>query len=169
MSGSPSPEADPAQRLTVLEAIEAIKALKHRYFRACDAKDPVRFRACFVTEGAVLDYGELGVSDADGMAAVFESIALRRVDGKHVVLDMHHGMHPDITVHADGTASGQWTMQFRQVNLLDHTDTLSTGEYEDSYALEDGRWKIAASRFRRLWSITRPVDDTCRIGWYAAS
>ncbi|MEV0365971.1 nuclear transport factor 2 family protein [Nocardia fusca] len=169
MSGSPSPEADPAHRLTVLEAIEAIKALKHRYFRACDAKDPARFRACFVTEGAVLDYGELGVSDADGMAAVFESIALRQVDGKHVVLDMHHGMHPDITVHVDGTASGQWTMQFRQVNLLDHTDTLSTGEYEDSYVLEDGRWKIAASRFRRLWSITRPVDDTCRIGWYAAS
>jgi hypothetical protein len=60
-------------------------------------------------------------------------------------------------------------MQFRQVNLLDHTDTLSTGEYEDSYVLEDGRWKIAASRFRRLWSIARPIDDTCRIGWYAAS
>lgn len=133
MSGSPLPEAGPAHRLTVLEAIEAIKALDHRYFRACDAKDPTRFRACFVTDGAVLDYAELGVSDADGMAAVFDPIALRQVDGKHVVLDMHHGMH------------------------------------EDSYILEDGRWKIAASRFRRLWPITRPVDDTCRIGWYATS
>lgn len=166
MPGSPSPDADLAARIGLLEAIEAVKALKHRYFRACDAKDPARFRECFVTAGSVLDYGELGVSDADGMAAVFESIALRQVEGKHVVLDMHHGLHPDITVHADGTASGRWTLQFRQVNLLDHTDSLSTGEYDDSYVVEDGRWKIAVSRFRRIWSITRPVDETCRIGQY---
>ncbi|WP_327151800.1 nuclear transport factor 2 family protein [Nocardia sp. NBC_01329] len=168
MSGSPSPESELAQRITLLETVEAIKALKHRYFRACDAKDPARFRECFVAEGSVLDYGELGVSDADGMAAVFESIALRQVDGKHAVLDMHHGLHPDITVHADGTASGRWTLQFRQVNLLNDTDSLSTGEYEDSYVVEDGRWKIAVSRFRRIWSITRTVDETCRVGQYGA-
>ncbi|NUS93726.1 MAG: nuclear transport factor 2 family protein [Nocardia sp.] len=166
MPGSLSPDSDLARRITLLETIEAIKALKHRYFRACDAKDPVRFRECFVSQGSVLDYGELGVSDADGMASVFETIALRQVDGRHMVLDMHHGLHPDITVHADGTAAGRWTLQFRQVNLLDHTDSLSTGEYDDSYVLEDGRWKIAVSRFRRIWSITRPVDETCRIGRY---
>ncbi|MGW5382241.1 nuclear transport factor 2 family protein [Nocardia sp. NPDC003963] len=113
MSGSPLPESDLAQRITLLETVETPEALKHRYFRA-------------------------------------------------------HGLHPDISVHADGTASGQWTLQFRQVNLLDRTDTLSTGEYDDSYVVEDGRWKIAASRFRRIWSITRPVDGTCRIGQYGA-
>ncbi|NEW36934.1 nuclear transport factor 2 family protein, partial [Nocardia cyriacigeorgica] len=78
MSDSPSPvslDADLARRLARLEAVESIKALKHRYFRACDAKDPKGFRDCFIASGSALDYGELGAFDADGMAAIFESIA----------------------------------------------------------------------------------------------
>ncbi|MBF6090083.1 nuclear transport factor 2 family protein [Nocardia cyriacigeorgica] len=166
MSVSPSPEtldADLARRLARMEAVESIKALKHRYFRACDAKDPKGFRDCFIAAGSALDYGELGAFDADGMAAVFESIALKQVDGKHVILDMHHGLHPDITIIDDTTASGRWTLQFRQVNLVEKTETVSTGEYTDEYVIEDGTWKIATCRFDRIWSITRPIGDSCRV------
>lgn len=154
---------DIARQLARLAATESIIALKHRYFRACDAKDPVGFRDCFVAVGSVLDYGHLGVMDADGMAAVFASIALRQVDGKHTILDMHHGVHPDITVGEDGTASGRWTLRFRQVDLVERTETVATGEYTDEYRVQDGHWKIATCRFRQLWAITRPLDDACRI------
>ncbi|MFI5718064.1 nuclear transport factor 2 family protein [Nocardia sp. NPDC051750] len=166
MSPAPLPqseEADLAGRVARLEAVEAIKALKHRYLRACDAKDPKAFRDCFVAAGAAVDYGVLGSFDADGMAAVFEKIALQKVDGKNVILDMHHGTHPDITVHDETHASGQWTLKFRQVNLIENTETVITGEYDDEYVVENGRWKIAACRFQQYWSITRPVDDTCRV------
>ncbi|MEO3825704.1 nuclear transport factor 2 family protein [Actinomadura sp. B10D3] len=44
--------SDLAERIARLEAIEEIKALKHRYLRACDAKDPAAFRDCFVASGA---------------------------------------------------------------------------------------------------------------------
>lgn len=162
MTATPQPD-DAATHLARLAAIESITALKHRYFRACDAKDPEGFRDCFVAVGSALDYGELGAMDADGMAAVFASIALQQVDGKHAILDMHHGVHPDITVRADGTASGRWTLRFRQVNLIERTETVATGEYADEYRLEDGRWKIATCAFHRLWAITRPLDDACRI------
>ncbi|WP_189033893.1 nuclear transport factor 2 family protein [Nocardia rhizosphaerihabitans] len=162
MTATPQPD-DAATHLARLAAIESITALKHRYFRACDAKDPEGFRDCFVAVGSALDYGELGAMDADGMAAVFASIALQQVDGKHAILDMHHGVHPDITVRADGTASGRWTLRFRQVNLIERTETVATGEYADEYRLEDGRWKIATCTFHRLWAITRPLDDACRI------
>ncbi|MFC4377688.1 nuclear transport factor 2 family protein [Nocardia halotolerans] len=150
---------DPASRLARSAAVESITALKHRYFRACDAKDPVGFRDCFVAVGSALDYGTLGATDADGMAAVFASIALQQVDGAHAILDMHHGVHPDITVHDDGTASGQWTLRFRQVNLIEHTETVATGEYADEYRLEDGSWKIASCTFHQTWAITRSLDD----------
>ncbi|MGY0499070.1 nuclear transport factor 2 family protein [Nocardia sp. FBN12] len=156
---APAHSDDPARHLARLAAIESITALKHRYFRACDAKDPVGFRDCFVAVGSALDYGELGAMDADGMAAVFASIALQLVDGKHVILDMHHGMHPDITVREDGTASGRWTLRFRQVNLIEGTETVATGEYADEYRVEDGRWKIATCTFHQLWAITRPLGD----------
>ncbi|MFE3316879.1 nuclear transport factor 2 family protein [Nocardia sp. NPDC059195] len=160
---APSLPDDLARHLARSAAIESITALKHRYFRACDAKDPVGFRDCFVAVGSALDYGQLGATDADGMAAVFASIALQQVDGKHAILDMHHGVHPDITVREDGTASGRWTLRFRQVNLIERTETVATGEYADEYRVEDGRWKIATCTFRQLWAITRPFDDGTRI------
>lgn len=152
------------ERIARLESIEAIKALKHRYFRACDSKDPKEFRACFIASGASIDFDRLGTfDDADGIVEVFERIALQRAGGRSLILDMHHGLHPDITVHGDGTASGRWTLKFRQVNLIDNTESVSTGEYDDEYVIEDGRWKMARCHFRRIWSITRPIGDDCRV------
>ncbi|CAJ1493972.1 nuclear transport factor 2 family protein [[Mycobacterium] kokjensenii] len=156
-------------RLTALEQIEAIKALKHRYFRACDAKDPETFRACFIAHGADIDYGPLGgfsgPDQAEKLATVFRRIALHTVDGKPVILDMHHGMHPDITLTGPGTATGRWTLKFRQLNMIERTERLLTGDYDDDYVIEDGRWKMARSHFRQLWAITRPLGDaTVEVG-----
>lgn len=155
----PDSAADTATRLARLEAVAAIEAVKHRYFRACDAKDPAAFRSCFVRAGSQLDYGELGTTDADGMAAVFERIALEVVDGRHVVLDMHHGVHPDIRIVDEDHATGSWTLRFRQVNLTEGIERVLSGEYDDAYVREDGEWKIARCTFRAQWSITRPLSD----------
>ncbi|MBS9535500.1 nuclear transport factor 2 family protein [Mycobacterium sp. M1] len=153
-------------RLATLERIEAIKSLKHRYFRACDAKDPDTFRACFITHGADVDYGPLGgFRDADEMAALFTRIALAEVAGKPVVLDMHHGLHPEIDVLDAGRATGRWTLKFRQVNLIERTERLLTGEYDDDYVIEDGVWKMARSHFRQLWSMTRPLGADVTVEW----
>lgn len=145
-------------RLAALEQIEAIKALKHRYFRACDAKDPDTLRSCFI-DSADIDYGPLGdFADADHLATVFRRIALHTVDGRPVILDMHHGLHPDIALTGPGRATGRWTLKFRQLNLIERTERLLTGEYDDDYVLQDGVWKMARSHFRQLWSLTRPLD-----------
>lgn len=146
------------ERLAALEQIEAIKAVKHRYFRACDAKDPESMRSCFIADGADIDYGPLGdFADADHLAAVFERIALHTVDGQPVILDMHHGLHPEITLTGPGRATGRWTLKFRQLNLIERTERLLTGEYDDDYVLQDGGWKMTRSHFRQLWSLTRPL------------
>ena len=146
--------------LEQLAQIEAIKSLKHTYWRACDAKDPETFRACFIASGASIDYGSLGAfDDADKIAEVFTQIALHQVDGQHVILDMHHGMHPAITVHDASSASGAWTLRFRQVDLVARTETVMAGEYDDDYVVEDGRWKMSKCHFTRSWAITRPLGD----------
>lgn len=146
------------ERLAALEQIEAIKSLKHRYFRACDAKDPDTVRSCFIVDGADIDYDVLGrFADADHLAAVYRRVALHTADGNHVILDMHHGMHPEITLTGPGRATGRWTLKFRQVNLVERTERLLTGEYHDDYVIEDGQWKMSRCHFRQLWSITRPL------------
>jgi hypothetical protein len=149
---------DLATRVANLERVQQITALKYRYWRACDAKDPETFRSCFVRHGAAIEYGPMGsYDDADGLVAVFTRIALQKIDGRYVVLDTHHGIHPDITVLSGSEAVGTWTLHFRQVNLVDATERLSSGEYEDRYVVEDGQWRIAATRYRPHWSLTRPL------------
>ena len=148
------------------DARQAIEQLKYRYWRACDAKDPQGFRACFVAEGGVLDFGPLGRTDPDTMVGIFRQIALATAaDGGPRILDMHHGFMPSITVEdpADGgapqRATGTWTLQFRQVDREKGTETLSTGEYSDVYVREDGRWVMAECLFTPGWSITRSLDE----------
>ncbi|CRK53228.1 conserved hypothetical protein [Rhodococcus sp. RD6.2] len=149
-----------AQRVERLEQVEAIKALKHQYWRACDAKDPKAFRDSFVREGARIDYGRLGAfDDAAPMAEIFTKVALHQVDGKHVIFDMHHGVHPEITVTGPGTATGRWTLRFRQINLIDNTEKLMTGEYDDEYVVEDGRWKMSKCHFTETWAMVRPLPE----------
>ena len=47
------------QRLARLEAIEAIRQLKARYFQACDRKDPGAVRECFLPGAIDLRYGRI--------------------------------------------------------------------------------------------------------------
>lgn len=149
------------ERLARLEAIEQIKALKHRYLRACDAKRPDDFRNCFIAEGAVVDYGpQIGAfEDADGIAAVFSHIALKQVDGKFVVLDMHHAVHADITLLGATEATGAWTLRFRQVDLRGGVERVSAIEYADRYLVEDGEWRIARCEVTVLWTLEQPLAE----------
>ncbi len=147
------------ERIARIEAREEIIALKYRYFRACDAKDAEGFRAAFISKGAAIDYGPLGkFDDADDITDIYKAIALEKENGRYVVLDMHHGLQPDIVITGEGTAEGQWTLQFRQANLRDRTIKVSAMEYSDSYVVEDGEWKMSACKSTELWSIQHSLD-----------
>lgn len=149
------------ERIAAIEAVEQIRTLKHRYLRACDAKRPDEFRDCFVAAGASIDYGpRIGrFEDADAIAAVFAAIALKRVDGRHVILDMHHAGHPVIELTGPGTARGAWSLRMRQVDLEREVERVSAIEYDDRYQVEDGQWRIRASAVVVLWSLSQPLAE----------
>ncbi|WP_238419516.1 nuclear transport factor 2 family protein [Gordonia sp. 'Campus'] len=153
------------------EQVAAIKRLKYRYWRASDAKAVTAFRDCFVRSGARIDYGPMGTfDDADALTDIFRRVALHKIDGRFAILDMHHGMHPDITLTSGTTAVGRWSLRFRQVNLLDRTETVMVGEYDDEYIVEDGEWKIAASTLTERWRMRQPLAPEGEIteGTFAA-
>ena len=149
------------QRIARLEAIEAIRRLKHRYLRACDLKEPDTFRDCFVARGAVVDYGpRMGrFEDADGIADVFRRVALERVDGAYNVLDMHHGLQDVIDVLSETAATGAWTLRFRQVDRRAGVERVSAIEYDDRYEVEDGQWRIRSCHVRTLWTLVTPLPE----------
>lgn len=153
------------QRLARLEALEEIRMLKHRYFRACDAKDPEAMRGCFVAGRADIYYGPaLGsFDDADVLIDIYSRIALERLDDRYVVLDMHHGMHPSIHLTGPGTATGAWTLRFRQVDLRARTERVTALDYDDDYVVENGTWKISRCHVKVLWSIQRALTDDVEV------
>lgn len=149
------------QRIARLEAIEAIKSLKHRYLRACDLKQPEVFRDSFVKQGACVDYGpRIGrFDDAEGITEVYRRIALERSEGSYVIFDMHHGLHPEIEILSATEAHGLWTLRFRQVALNDRVERVSAIEYDDRYEVEDGEWRIRSCHVHTLWTLTKPLPD----------
>lgn len=152
------------QRLARLEAIQEIERLKYRYLRACDRKDPEAIRECFVRDGAELDYGPLGkLAGRDALVDVFTSLALRREAGTWLYHDIHHGHHPDIDVVDESNATGRWTLSFLRVNLEAGAIEQASIEYQDTYVVEAGAWKIRSSRVTPLTSFSLPLPEATKI------
>lgn len=132
------------QRLARLEAIEAIKQLKHKYLFNCDQKRPALVRECFVDGPANIDFGRVGCFDnADALVAVFEQLAC----AEHIV-EMHHAQNPQIELHSDTKASAVWGLYYYMIDTRQQITTQLAGFYEDEYRCgEDGEWKISACHY----------------------
>ncbi|WP_321799211.1 nuclear transport factor 2 family protein [Caballeronia sp. J97] len=129
-------------RLRRLEDADAIRRLKARYFTCCDRKDPQGMRACFAPGAVHIDYGRIGVfGNADQLVDVFERLGCHA----HVV-EMHHGVNPDIVVLDAMHARGTWGLHYQMIDTNARTLTQLGAYYEDEYRKLDGAWKIAATR-----------------------
>lgn len=130
------------QRLQSLEDIEAIRTLKARYLACCDAKDPVGMRACFVDGPVKIDYGVVGTFDrADALVDIFKQIGCH----PHMV-EMHHGVNPQITVQGISEAKAHWGLHYQLINTNDKTLTQLGAYYDDEYRKTSSGWKIYATK-----------------------
>lgn len=134
---------DPLEtRVRKLEDADAIRSLKARYFTCCDRKDPQGMRDCFVPGPVRIDYGRIGVfEDRDQLVAIFERLGCH----PHVV-EMHHGVNPQIDLRDDTHARGTWGLHYQMIDTQARTVTQLGAYYEDEYAKRDGVWRIAATR-----------------------
>lgn len=129
-------------RLNILEATEQIRELKARYLACCDAKDPVGMRACFLDGPVKIDYGVVGSFDrADALIEVFKQI------GCHdYMVEMHHGVNPQIKILGDDEAKANWGLHYQLINTQDKTLTQLGAYYDDEYRKTASGWKIYATR-----------------------
>lgn len=132
-----------ARRLQRLEDTEAIRTLKARYLSCCDRKDPAGMRSCFPDGPVDIDYGVVGRFDsADALVDVFRQIGCH----DHMI-ELHHGMNPQIEVVDDTRAHGTWSLHYFLINSKERTLTQLAGYYEDEYVKAAGQWKIGKTRF----------------------
>jgi len=135
-----------------LLAIEAIKAVKSRYFHGLDHKDWDLWRL----EVWAPD-GELLVPEhrPEPYRGVEEIIGwVRESVGDQV--SVHHGHMPDIVIESDTTARATWAMEdrlyrTREFPLADGSTYLhGFGHYRERYVRLDRGWRLASSQLTRL-------------------
>lgn len=131
------------QRLARLEAIEAIKQLKARYFHSCDTKQPDRVRECFAPGPVDLRYGRIGqFDDREQMVAVFTELACH----DHIV-EMHHGQNPQIEILDEDHARATWGLYYYLIDTRQQTVTQLAGFYDDGFVRINGEWCIERSHY----------------------
>ena len=131
-----------AKRVAELEAIEAIKKLKARWWLACDKRDIAGMRGCFDESNFLIDFGFIGqFTDMDAFIGVFEKLACHPTH-----FDSHHGMAPEITITGPDTAVGRWRIAFQLLETSRNMIQLMSSYYDDEYVRVDGEWKMRVSK-----------------------
>lgn len=142
------------ERLDRIEDDRAIRDLKLRYLRACDAKAPDTMRDCFLPEARILFDGFPPFDARDPFIEIY-----RELGCAPGVFDIHQG-GPGIIAFESGTrANGWWPLFFHNINLAQRTLTQMGVEYQDIYEKRDGRWWIAESRSTRKSCLIHGVDE----------
>lgn len=143
------------QRLARLEDDRAIRDLKARYLRACDAKDVEAIRDTLLPEGAVIAFdGFPPFAGRDAFVDLYRQMAC--APG---VFDIHHGANGIITFESADRARGQWSLLFHSIVLANRSVTQMGVEYDDLYARQGGRWWIAETRSQRQSCLIHTVGE----------
>ncbi|MFA7587489.1 MAG: nuclear transport factor 2 family protein [Novosphingobium sp.] len=142
-----------------LNAIEEIRSLKARYWRGVDLADGDLVRS-ILAKDCVLDYRGCCTDPASGrdffpaMNVVLRGRDQWVADGfrQAGIVPVHQGHHAEITLLSTETATGVWsfTDRFHYPPGASWRKLTGHGYYHDTYALEDGAWKLATTRITRL-------------------
>jgi hypothetical protein len=136
-------------RVERLEAIEAIRNVKARYFRLMDTKQWDALRGVFTSDLKVLTPdGKLYAEGGDAYAAALRNSL------EHAV-SVHQGLAGEVEVGDDGIGRAIWAMQDVITWQDRHPNTgwksiVGRGHYHETYRREDGEWRIATLTLTRL-------------------
>lgn len=136
-------------RLDKLEATEAIRNLKGRYFRLIDTKQWDELPAIFTADLQIISPD--GKVWLEGGEAYAKSLAF----GLEKAVSAHQGFTGEIDVTGPEEATGIWAMQDVIVWEDRHPregwkSILGRGHYHETYRREDGQWRIARLTLTRL-------------------
>ena len=154
MSAAPQ-QSDVASQVQHLLDIEAIKTLKHRYFRFMTFRDYDALEA-LLTEDVETSYSD-GKYSFDDRSALITFLRDAMVESEGNTVYWMAGM-PEITLTGADRATGVWAFshyhfmaKIGQVNEL-------LAYYDDEYRREDGQWRIARTGYRVVLDRFIPRD-----------
>ena len=142
-----------------LEAIEAIRRLKYRYFRTLDLKDWAGFGDC-LTADIRARYGTHAMPEPVHFDDRESVVAFMSENLPPSVITVHVAHHPEIDV--DGNrATGSWCFEDTVLVPELETQIRGAGYYTDGYRRDaDGAWRIASTEYERIYEAMTSLADT---------
>jgi len=136
--------------------IEAIKQLKHAYFRCIDTANFEELETIFHPDVSVHFVGgtyEWSLQGRDEYLAALRKAFTREAIGHH------NGHHPEIQILSETEATGIWYLADNMWILNHRFFTTGTAIYWDHYLKVDGRWTIKQTEYERIYELNRVLEE----------
>jgi hypothetical protein len=135
--------------------MEAIRQLKHAYFRCIDSANFEELATLFHPDVLVHFKGgsyEWKLRGRDEYLASIQKSFTTKAIGHH------NGHQPEIQILSPSEATGIW---YLADNMWIQPSFFTTGTalYWDRYVKEDGRWLIRETRYERLYEFMRVLEE----------
>ena len=140
----------------ILLDIEAIKRIKHAYFRCIDTGNFEELATYFHPDVTVHFIGgtyEWKLQGRDEyVGSISQSFHTRSVGH-------HNGHHPEIQILSATEATGVWYLADDMWVLDQKNHTRGTAIYWDRYEKVDGRWLVRDTRYERLYELNARLES----------
>jgi hypothetical protein len=136
--------------------IEAIKQLKHAYFRCVDTANLEELAALFHDDVSVHFCGGNYEWKLQGKQEYVTNI------GKSFTTEavgQHNAHHPEIQILSDTEATALWYLADNMWILNHNVKTHGTALYWDRYLKVDGRWLIKDTNYERIYEINDTLEE----------
>ncbi|QDX82005.1 hypothetical protein B9N43_12555 [Denitratisoma sp. DHT3] len=143
--------------IQILKDIEAIRNVKHKYFRCVDTANMAELKELLHPDVRVHFIGGTYEWTLDGRDEYVETLAK---NFNTMTVAQHNGHHPEITVQSETEATGIWYLHDIFWNMKFKACTTGTALYRDKYRKNgEGRWQIVESTYERIYEILeQPVE-----------
>ena len=136
--------------IQMLLDIEAIRRVKHAYFRCLDTGNFEEIETLFHPDVKLHFIGgtyEWKLEGRDNyVAALTQSFHTRSVGH-------HNGHHPEIEILSPDEATGVWYLADNMWIMSNKNFTTGTAIYWDRYRKIDGKWLIADTKYERIYEL----------------
>jgi len=141
--------------------IEAIKQLKHAYFRCIDTANLEELASLFHDDVLVHFKGGGYEWQLNSKQEYVDNVGMAF---SNQAIGHHNGHHPEIQILSETEATGIWYLADNMWILNHKAFTTGTALYWDRYVKVDGRWLIRETRYERIYEINQQLEEVPALG-----
>jgi hypothetical protein len=152
-------DADLAQLkrdIQILKDTEAVKKVKHAYFRCIDTANLEELRGLLHPKCHAKLVGGTYAIEFNDREDYIEMVA-NSFNSEFV--GMHHGHHPEIEILSETEATGTWYLQDIAMDFRRKVTTTGSSIYHDKYLKTDGKWQISDTYYYRVYECVADTPD----------